>query len=420
MSGYPVNSNLEPTTEHWRISQHCFSEEIRSQMTLPEKFQLCDITLREGRQLPGVSLRRDEVIRIADALVDAGVSMVQMHHDDPLEMEEVKKRHPDLIVEALVHPTAVLNPELAKVEVDLNVNHGADYTTLCFSFSPNQMCLFESMAGDPDITIEQAIERACGSVAYAREKSGSDKKVGCLIQDCTRIPIERLAEVCGKLVDSGADMIKLDDINGMAITPVYTYVVREMKRLLPDTQIGLHTHNDIGMACAALYAGLEGGADLIDACVNGLGERAHIAPLAEVAAVIQIYYGIDCGIKLEKMYELSRLVSDIMKWPMTDTMPFVGKTAFSHLVEVHYCVPDTEEGFWAYSCMKPGIFGNGMHNLLGHYSGNWAIRTKARDWVSSSHRRKKKTWSSGFARRFRWRKRQLENEEFEAIVREVC
>ena len=113
--------------------------------------------------------------------------------------------------------------------------------------------------------------------------------------------------------------------------------------------------------------------------MNGLGERAHIAPLAEVAAVIQLYYGIDCGIKLEKMYELSRLVSDIMKWPMTDTMPFVGKTAFSHLVEVHYCVPDTEEGFWAYSCMKPGMFGNGMHNLLGHYSGEWAIRTKARE-----------------------------------------
>ncbi len=420
MPGYPVNSNLEPTTEHWRISQHCFSEEIRSQMTLPEKFQLCDITLREGRQLPGVSLRRDEVIRIADALVDAGVSMVQMHHDDPLEMEEVKKRHPDLIVEALVHPTAVLNPELAKVEVDLNVDHGADYTTLCFSFSPNQMCLFESMAGDPNITIEQAIERACGSVAYAREKSGPSKKVGCLIQGCTRIPIERLAEVCGKLVDAGADMIKLDDINGMAITPVYTYVVREMKRLLPGTQIGLHTHNDIGMACAALYAGLEGGADLIDACVNGLGERAHIAPLAEVAAVIQIYYGIDCGIKLEKMYELSRLVSDLMKWPMTDTMPFVGKTAFSHLVEVHYCVPDTEEGFWAYSCMKPGIFGNGMHNLLGHYSGNWAIRTKAQELGLDLPQEKEKDVVERVRTEIRWRKRQLENEEFEAIVREVC
>ncbi|MCE2453831.1 MAG: hypothetical protein J4F48_13695 [Nitrospinae bacterium] len=215
-------------------------------------------------------------------------------------------------------------------------------------------------------------------------------------------------------------MIKLDDINGMAITPVYTYVVREMKRLLPGTQIGLHTHNDIGMACAALYAGLEGGADLIDACVNGLGERAHIAPLAEVAAVIQIYYGIDCGIKLDKMYELSRLVSDIMKWPMTDTMPFVGKTAFSHLVEVHYCVPDTEEGFWAYSCMKPEMFGNGMHNLLGHYSGNWAIRTKARELGLNLPQEKEKDVVERVRTEIRWRKRQLGNEEFEAIVREVC
>lgn len=420
MPGYPVNGDLEPITEQWRISQHCFSEEIRSRMTLSENFQLCVITLREGRQLPGVSLRRDEVIRIADALVDAGVSMAQMHHDNPQEMEEVKKRHPALTVEALVHPTAVLNPELAKVEVDLNVEHGADYTTLCFSFSPHQMCLFESMAGETDVTIEQAIERACGSVAYAREKSGADRKVGCLIQDCTRIPIERLAEVCGRLVDAGADMIKLDDINGMAIAPVYTYVVREMKRLLPGTQIGLHTHNDIGLACAALYAGLEGGADLLDACVNGLGERAHIAPLAEVASVIQIYYGIDCGIRLEKMTELSRLVSDIMKWPMTATMPFVGETAFSHLVEVHYCAPDTEEGFWAYSCMRPEIFGNRMRNLLGHYSGNWAIRAKARELELEVPREREGAVVERVRSEIRWRKRQLTNEEFEAIVREVC
>ncbi|MBT5570849.1 MAG: hypothetical protein HOJ90_06485 [Alphaproteobacteria bacterium] len=291
-------------------------------------------------------------------------------------MEEVKKRHPHVLIDALVHPTAVLNPELAKPEIDLNYDHGADYASLCFSFSEHQMCLFESMAGER-ISIESAIERAMGSVAYARAKAGPDRKVGCLIQDCTRIPIDRLAEVCGQLVDAGADMIRLDDINGMAIYRVYTHVVREMKRRLPGTEIALHTHNDIGMAAAALYAGLEGGADIIDACVNGLGERAHIACFAEVASVIQLYYGLDCGIKLDKMTELSNLVAETMPWPMPDTMPFVGKTAFSHLVEVHYCVPPTEEGFWSYLCMKPEVFGNTQHNLLGHYSGPWAVRTKA-------------------------------------------
>jgi isopropylmalate/homocitrate/citramalate synthase len=418
MPGYPVNSKLEAITDLWRISQHCFSEEIRSKMTISPNLKLCDITLREGRQLPGVSLRRDEVLLIADKLVEAGVGMLQMHHDDPQEMEEVKKRHPKVTIEALVHPTAVLNPEMAKGEVDMNFDHGADYTTLCFSFSPEQMCLFESMAG-ARISIEEAIERAMGSVEYARKKAGKTKKVGCLIQDCTRIPIERLAEVCGKLVDAGADMIKLDDINGMAITPVYTHVVREMKRLLPNTEIGLHTHNDIGLATAAIYAGVEGGADLIDACVNGLGERAHIAPLAEIAAVVQIYYGVDLGIKLDKMTELSRLVSDVMKWPMTDTTPFVGKTAYSHLVEVHYCVPEGEEGFWAYLCMKPEMFGNTQHNLLGHYSGPWAVRTKAKELGLKIASGKEPAVVQQVRSEIRWRKRQLTNEEFRKIVETV-
>jgi isopropylmalate/homocitrate/citramalate synthase len=387
-------------------------------MTLPQKLQICDITLREGRQLPGVSLRLDDVLLIAEKLVDAGVSMLQMHHDNPQEIAEVKKRHPNVIIEALVKPTFVLNPELAKGEVDRNFDHGADYATLIFSFSPDQMCLFETMA-EGRIPIERAIERAIGSVQYARNKAGPNRKVGCLIQDCTRIPIERLAEVCRKLVDAGADMIKLDDINGMAIYSVYTYVVREMKRLLPNTQIGLHTHNDMGLATASLLAGLEGGADLIDVCVNGLGERAHIAPLAEVVSIIQIYYGIDCGIKLEKLYDLSRLVSDVMKWPMIDTMPFVGKTAFSHLVEVHYCVPDTEEGFWAFLCMKPEIFGNRMHNLLGHYSGPWAVRAKAREVGVTIPPGKEPEVISRLRTEIRFRKRQITNDEFVKIVEAV-
>ena len=78
----------------------------------------------------------------------------------------------------------------------------------------------------------------------------------------------------------------------------------------------------------------EGGADIIDAAVNGLGERAQIAPLAEIASVIQIYYGIDCGIKLDKMAELSQLVADLTKIPLSDTMPLVGKTGFSQHTEM--------------------------------------------------------------------------------------
>ena len=61
-----------------------------------------------------------------------------------------------------------------------------------------------------------------------------------------------------------------------------------------------------------------------------------------------------------------------------------------------------------------------MHNLLGHYSGNWAIRTKARELGLDLPQEKRKRRGRGVRTEIRWRKRQLENEEFEAIVREVC
>ena len=108
-----------------------------------------------------------------------------------------------------------------------------------------------------------------------------------------------------------------------------------------------------------------------------------------------------------------------MKWPMTDTMPFVGKTAFSHLVEVHYCVPEGEEGFWSYLCMKPHMFGNAQHNLLGHYSGPWAVRTKAKELGLKIAPGKEPAVVQKVRSEIRWRKRQLTNDEFRAIVQEV-
>jgi isopropylmalate/homocitrate/citramalate synthase len=414
--GQPVNDKLAPITPDWRISQHCFAPEIRAEMSLPPKVQLCDITLREGRQLPGVSLTLDQVMRIADKLAEAGVTMVQMHHDEPEEMRQVAKRHPQMMIDALVHPTAVLNPKLAEPEIDSNYDNGATYSSLALSFSPHQMCLFESMAG-AKVTIEEAIDRACQSVNYARRKAGRDRKVGALIQDCTRMPLDELKSICRRLVDAGADMIRLDDINGMAIYRVYTHVVREMKKALPGTEIALHTHNDIGMAAAALYAGLEGGADIIDACVNGLGERANIACFAEVASVIQIYYGFDCGIRLDKMKELSELVSKETGWQMPREMPFVGQKAFSHLVEVHYAVPEGEEGFWTYFCMKPHVFGNETHNLLGHYSGPWAVRTKAKELGLAIPAGREKDVLAALRAKLKAIRRDPTNDEFRDLVK---
>ena len=226
-----------------------------------------------------------------------------------------------------------------------------------------------------------------------------------------------LKGVTRKMVDAGASIIRLDDITGQSLYPVYKYMVHELKKNIPEAAIALHTHNDIGMGAASLYAGLEGGASIVDASVNGLGERAGIAPLAEVAAVIQIWFGLDAGIHLEKMKDLSELVADLTKWPVPPKMPIVGDQAFSDLVEVHYCVP--ADGVWAYAHWVPSIFGNRKRNMLGQYSGPWAIRTVARELGVSLPDDKVKAVLDRVRAEIRMRKRRLQPEEFLKIVKEL-
>lgn len=407
-----VNDKLEASTDLWRISPYNFCDAVRSQMHLPDRVRICDITLREGRQIEGVSLRMDEVLLLAEKLVEAGLTMLQVHHDEPQEMVEIKKRFPDITLEALIHPTAALNLDLCRREVDMSVDHGADVVNMVYAFSDYQIPLFESMAG-ARIGLEEAVERMIDSVSYARSK---DATVACLIMDFTRTDLDLLKRITGKMAEAGASIIYLDDICGQAIYPVYKYLVREMKTALPDTTLGLHTHNDIGLGAASLYAGLEGGAQIIQASVNGLGERAGIAPLAEVAGVVQLYYGMDAGIRLDKMKALSQLVADITKWPLSPKMPCVGDQAFSHLVEVHYCVPAGAR--WAFSLWDPRIFGNHERTMLGQYSGPWAIRTMAADLGVTIPDERVGAVLARVRSEIRFRKRRLEPEEFLRIVGE--
>ncbi len=409
----PVNDKLEATTKLWYISPHNFCDEVRSQMMLPKKVQICDMTLREGRQLEGLSLRQDEVVLLAEKLAEAGVTMLQVHGDDPEDVLEIKKRLPNVMVEAMIHPTAGLDPATCKQAVDEIVDHRVDIVNLSFSFSDPQMPVYETMAG-ARISREEAIDRAVNAVSYAKSKS---EGVSFLIQDPMRMDLGLLKSIVRKMVDAGATIIRLDDIVGQAIYPAYRYVFREMKKAFPDVRFAFHVHNDFGMGAAALYAALEGGAEILDVCVNGLGERAGVAPLAEVAAVVQIGYGLDAGIKLEKMKELSQLVADITKWPVPPKMPCVGDQAFSDVVEVHYSQPP--DGEWAYRQWKAEIFGNRTRTLLGRYSGPWAIRSKARELGVTIPDEKVQAVLERIRSEFRWRKRGLQDEEFRRIVKEL-
>jgi len=398
-------------SDRWAVSPYNFADSVRGEMSLPKKVTICDLTLREGRQYEGVNLRKEEVILVAQKLAEAGVPMVQMPHDDPDEVKEVKALGLPFKVEVLVHPTATLNPETCRHEVDNCIECRADIICMAFAVSDYNFGLYESM-GKMKISREEALAKACEAVRYAK---GQGAGVCCLLMDFSRLELKRLLNICRSLADAGADIIRLDDICAPIIPAVYKHHVREVKKVIPNTRVAVHSHNDFGLGTAALFASLEGGADIIDAGVNSLGERAGIPNLAEVAAIAEILYGLDTGIRLEKMCELSSLVSDLWKVPVYSHLPAVGDRSFSHAAEVHYVLPEGDR--WSFNAWAPETVGNKSRILWCLYSGPFAVRRKAKALGIRLTDKQTEEMLAKIREQVRWRKRTVTDEEFAGIAR---
>lgn len=357
----------------WEVSPYNFDKKIRADMNLPPKVTVMDSTLREGRQVEGVSIRPEDAIEVARRLDDAGIPMVEMHHDYLEEIITVKKLGMRFEIQALVHPTAALNPDACRHEVDLFVDSGADIVCLAFAISDYNYGLYESMGG-LKINREEALDKAAEAVRYAKTRKA---KVSCNMMDFSRTPLEWLKKVVKTLADAGSDIMRIDDICAPCIPAVVKHHIRAVKEVIPKTQIAMHTHDDFGLATAGQIAALEGGADILEGAVNGLGERAGIPNLAELVAILEILYGYDTGIHMEKLKGLSDFVADVYNQPIPPMLTAVGQRAFSHAAEVHYVLPEGDK--WSFNAWAPEVVGNKAYVSLCQYSGPKSIQRKARE-----------------------------------------
>jgi 2-isopropylmalate synthase len=358
----------------WAVSPYNFDEEVRRDMHLPEKIQLMDMTLREGRQVAGVSVRLDEVLEFARRIDAVGVPIVEMHHDLIDEIKGVKALGVQFKVQALVHPTAALNPELCEKEVDLCLEAGSDIICVAFAISDYNFKLVESMGG-LTISREEALDRACEAVQYGK-RQGAFMNVN--LMDFSRLDLEWLKTIVGRLKEAGVDILRIDDICAPCIPAVYKHHAWAVKQVLgPDVPMAIHSHDDFQLGTAGQLAALEGGAEILEGTINGLGERAGVPNLAVLASVLEIMYGYDTGINLEALQDLSEWVADVWNQPIPAHLAGTGHTAFSHAAEVHYALPEGDE--WSFNAWSPKVIGNRAYVPLCHYSGPKAIQRKLED-----------------------------------------
>ncbi len=228
-----------------------------------------------------------------------------------------------------------------------------------------------------DIQIAHTIKKSHDEiVAGARETVEYVKDCGrvCLFSamDATRTSPEFLKRIFGAVEEAGCDIINIPDTVGVAAPSAFYRLVKDICDNVKMV-VDVHCHNDFGLAVANSLAAVEAGAREVQVCVNGLGERAGNANLAETVMSIHSIYGGKTSIKTEYLVETAKMVERLTEVKIPITAPIVGENAFSHESGIHsHGVIENSKTFEP-GIMTPEMVGHKRRIVLGKHTGRHAV-----------------------------------------------
>ena len=391
----------------WWTSHLNFHPDVRSQFDLPAEVQIHDATLRDGEQTPGVVLRKDDKIRIAEMLEDIGVHRIEagmpaVSQEDFDAIKEIAKR---------LKKTKVFSFARA-MEKDVESALDCGCHGVCIEIPIGQPKLQYQFGWTVDHVLGQSIK----TIKRAKELG---LYTVYFPYDTTRAPLADIEYLLKRIMEeSPPDSVVVVDTMGCAIPAAIQYLVKFVKNIT-KLPVEIHTHNDFGQGVATELAAVEAGASVIHSCVNGLGERTGNAALEELAVSLKAQYGYEWGFKFDKVGELSRVVQELTRFPMPPNKPVVGTADFTR--ESGIGIEKVLEQPLAMFAMHPAFVGQQAKAVLGKKSGYPSILVKMRELnMEYAEDRQKYEVILQKIKQLGTEKRTLiTDDEFKSIVKEV-
>ena len=342
----------------------------------PDRVLIFDTTLRDGEQSPGCSMTRPEKLRVARALAELGVDVIEAgfpaaSRGDWESVNAVARE----IQGATICGLARCNRE----DIELAARALKDaprhriHVFLATSAIHRQYKL--------NMAQEEILRTAIDGVRIARELCDD---VEFSPEDASRTELEFLAQVVEAAIEAGASTVNIPDTVGYTVPDEFAELFRYLRknvRGIDGIRLSVHCHDDLGMAVANSLTAVVAGARQVECTINGIGERAGNCSLEEVVMALktrEAFFNTTTGIQTNRLYPTSRLVSNITGMPIPRNKAVIGENAFAHEAGIH------QHGMLqhrsTYEIMRPEDVGLPRSNLvLGKHSGRHAFRERVKE-----------------------------------------
>ncbi|MFT8396193.1 hypothetical protein [Propionibacterium sp.] len=324
--------------------------------------RLIDSTLREGSQAVVPYLSPDQKAAVIAGLGSIGVEEIELGHavtelaygSEPLTglmaaaAENAPQARRAIWCRARaedIRTAAALGPEVVSFALPISDRH-----------------LASRLHKDRDWALAE-IGRL---VTVSREAGVSYVSIG--LEDATRADPGFLDEIAEAAAQAGADRLRIPDTVGICSPVQLAEIVTSVKSRF-DGEVGVHVHNDFGMATASAICAMEAGADWADVSVLGLGERAGISKLEEVAAWLSVRAG--CHYDLLAARETAEMLSEWVQRPIEPQAPVIGSGIFTAESGLHVAGLAADPA--TYEPYPPELVGAKRSLRLGRNSGRSAV-----------------------------------------------
>jgi 2-isopropylmalate synthase len=341
-----------------------------------DRVMIFDTTLRDGEQAPGCSMTQPEKLRVAKALAELGVDVIEAgfpaaSRGDWEAVNAVAREVQGPIICGLARCD---RDDIAKVASAIApAAKQRIHVFLATSAIHRRYKL--NMAKD------EIIRRAVEGVKIAREYCAD---IEFSPEDASRTELEFLAQVVEAVIDAGATTVNIPDTVGYTVPHEFAELFRYLRKNVPNIErarLSVHCHDDLGMAVANSLMAVVAGARQVECTINGIGERAGNCSLEEVVMALrtrETFFNACTHINSQRLYPVSRLVSSITGMPIPRNKAVVGENAFAHESGIH------QHGMLkhasTYEIMRPQDVGLTRSSLvLGKHSGRHALRERVRE-----------------------------------------